>query len=161
MQIDGLPAGIEEDQMRGFLAQFGTVTRLALKRDKFGRSQRRAYVEFDGAEIAEIAAESVDGGLMYGTLVRCRPLAAHAIDSSMFLSNPLKIARLNRKKETAKAKWYDAASVSAFHMSAFNDDAEVKGTVKEGLLKDESCIRDSLKRLGIEYDFGGFEALLK
>ena len=59
--------------MRGFFSQFGDVTNLRLSRSKrTGNSKGYAFVEFADADVARIAAATMDRYLMHG-----KQLVAH------------------------------------------------------------------------------------
>lgn len=68
-----LPHGFYEDQLKGYLSQFGDVTRLRISRNKkTGRSKHYGFVEFDSASVAQIVAETMDNYLLMGHILKCK-----------------------------------------------------------------------------------------
>jgi len=71
--VTHLPHGFYEDQLKGYFAQFGKVTRVRLKRSqRTGRSCGYGYVEFAMPEVAKIASETMNNYLMNGRLVKAK-----------------------------------------------------------------------------------------
>lgn len=67
MYLAHIPHGFYEEEIRGYFAQFGRVTAVRLSRSKkTARSRGYAFIEFEDTEIAQKAAESMDGYLMHG-----------------------------------------------------------------------------------------------
>jgi len=67
LYLGHLPKGFNEEQLKGFFAQYGQVTRLRVSRSpKTARSRGYAYVEFAEKDVAEIAAQSMHKYLMFG-----------------------------------------------------------------------------------------------
>lgn len=88
-----IPHGFFEDEMRGFLSQFGDITRLRMSRskkvgsshsflsffnshDRFdsqtGRSRGYAFIEFASKGVAEIVADVMNNYLLFGRLLVCK-----------------------------------------------------------------------------------------
>lgn len=64
--IQNLPKGFFEDQLKQYFSQYGQVTRYRVARsEKTGGSKGFAYVEFAYPEVAKVAAESMNGYLMF------------------------------------------------------------------------------------------------
>jgi nucleolar protein 15 len=56
-----------EEGLRDFFSQYGDVLRVKLMRSKkTARSKGYCFIEFRDAEVGKIAAESMNGYLMYG-----------------------------------------------------------------------------------------------
>ena len=93
-----IPSGFFEAEIRNFFSQFGKVRRVKLFRSKkTGNSKGYAFVQFENTEIAQVAAEAMDG-YMFGD----RKLVAHVVErekchSGMFL--PYKEKEVLEKKE--------------------------------------------------------------
>lgn len=61
VRLGRLPTGFYEPEIRKFLSQFGTITRLRLARSKrSARSKGYAFVEFKSHDVAEIVAKDMD-----------------------------------------------------------------------------------------------------
>lgn len=57
---------LSQNSSAGFFSQFGVVTRVRVSRNKrTGKSKHYAFVEFYLAEVAAIAAEAMDGYMMF------------------------------------------------------------------------------------------------
>lgn len=68
-----IPHGFYEDQLLGYFNQFGKVTRVRLSRSKkTAKSKGYAFVEFQHPEVADIAAETMNGYLMLGQKLQAR-----------------------------------------------------------------------------------------
>lgn len=64
--IQNLPRGFLEKQLKKYFTQYGRVTRLRLARsERTGGPKGYAYIEFKYPEVAKVAAESMDGYLMF------------------------------------------------------------------------------------------------
>ena len=62
--------------MKKFFTQFGEVTRMRVSRSpKTARSRGYAFVEFVDKEVAKIAADTMNGYIMFGKQVEC-----HVVD---------------------------------------------------------------------------------
>ncbi|KAH0554904.1 ribosome biogenesis protein 15-like [Cotesia glomerata] len=69
--IGHLPHGFYEEQMRVFFSKFGEVTNVRVSRSKVsGKSRGYGFIEFAHAQVAKIAAESMNNYLMFGRLVK-------------------------------------------------------------------------------------------
>jgi len=70
-----LPYGFFEQELLSYFSQFGRVTRLKLVRSKkTGGSRGFGYIEFEDEDVAKIAAETMNGYLMFRCLIKCRLL---------------------------------------------------------------------------------------
>ncbi|CAL8463903.1 g3438 [Coccomyxa elongata] len=66
LYIGHLPHGFYEDQLKGFFTQFGRVTKVRLSRNKkTGKAKHYAFLEFQYPEVAAVAAEAMDGYMMF------------------------------------------------------------------------------------------------
>merc|ERR1712100_976084 len=75
LYIGHVPRGFYEEQMRGYFSQFGEVTRLRLSRNKkTGKSKHYAFVEFKHPEVAQIVAESMNGYLLFESVLKVRTM---------------------------------------------------------------------------------------
>lgn len=71
--VGRIPHGFYEIQMRAFFSQFGDITRLRLSRNRStGASKHYAFIEFASAEVAKIAAETMNGYLMFGHILKSK-----------------------------------------------------------------------------------------
>jgi len=71
--VGHLPYGLEEDGLRGYFSQYGEILNLSLARShKSARSMGYAFIEFKNREVAKIAAENMNGYMLYGKKLDCR-----------------------------------------------------------------------------------------
>lgn len=144
--IGHVPHGFYEDQMRGFLSQFGTVTRLRLSRNKkTGRSKHYAFVEFEARSVAKIVAAAMNGYFLAGRRLVCHVVKKDNVHEKMF-------AGCNRKFRPIPWRMIEKQ-----RHNAPKSEAQQKKVVS-GLLSREKRKRDKLKELGIDYEFPGYSA---
>jgi RNA recognition motif-containing protein len=68
-----------------YFTQFGKVNKVRLSRSKkSGRSRGYAFLEFQSAEVAKIAAEAMDGYLFFGQKLVSRLLKAEEVHEELF-----------------------------------------------------------------------------
>jgi nucleolar protein 15 len=71
--------------MREYFAQFGTITRLRLSRNKkTGRSKHYAFVEFESAEVAQIVADTMDNYLMFNHILKVKTVPSEQVHTELF-----------------------------------------------------------------------------
>ena len=84
--IGHLPYGLGESGLRDYFSQYGPVTRVKVMRSKkTARSKGYGFVEFDDREVAAIAAESMNGYLLYGTFLEVRLLSPEEVHDNLFV----------------------------------------------------------------------------
>lgn len=70
MYIGHLPHGFYEKAIRGFFSQFGTVLRVRVARSKkTSRAKGYGWVQFANDAVAHIAADTMNGYLLFGRLL--------------------------------------------------------------------------------------------
>ena len=70
--VGHLPKGFNEEELKKFFGQFGTVSKLRVSRSKkTGRSKGYAFLEFEDKEVAKIAVGAMDKYLMFGKQIQC------------------------------------------------------------------------------------------
>ena len=144
--IGHVPHGFYEDQMRGFLSQFGTVTRLRLSRNKkTGRSKHYAFVEFEARAVAKIVAAAMNGYFLAGRRLVCHVVKKANVHEKMFNGS-------NRKFRPIPWRLIEKQRFNA------PKNAEQQQKVVGALLSKEKKKRKKLQELGIEYDFPGYAA---
>ncbi|KAK6181466.1 hypothetical protein SNE40_009310 [Patella caerulea] len=118
-----IPHGFYETEMKSFFSQFGRVTRLRLARSKkTGKSKGYAFIEFEDAEVAEIAAETMNNYLMFERLLKCQVITSEKVHPSLFIgsyrsfskpkSTNISIVRHNSTKSPAKEKKLKLKAIS-------------------------------------------------
>jgi len=157
--IGHLPTGFFEPQMREFLAQFGTVTRLRLSRSKKNaHSKGYAFVEFEDEEVAQIVAETMDKYLLFG-----RQLVAHVVDDkkrhpALFRGAGKKMKPLDRKRKALQKLQHNKKRGD----DRKDDDPSaavpaVTRRQQSRRLQKQERKRGVLKGMGISYDFEGWD----
>ncbi|KAJ2777358.1 hypothetical protein H4R18_005189 [Coemansia javaensis] len=145
--IGRIPHGFYEEQMLGYLKQFGAIKRLRLSRNPTtGRSRHYAFVEFAHAEVAKIVAETMDNYLMFDKLLKCKVVPADKVHPRLFA---------DRKKAPARDRGL------RLHKAAHDRQrtpAEV-GKQVDRLVKAERKRRAKLAAAGIDYEYPGYEGL--
>ena len=146
LYIGHIPHGFYEEQMRGFFSQFGAVTRLRLARNKrTGKSKHYAFVEFEHREVAQIVAKAMDGYMMYSKLLVCKALPPEQVHPETFKG---------ANKPFRKIDWAKRERVR--HNAP--KDAATEAARLKGLVGAERKKRRKLAEMGIDYEFGGYEA---
>lgn len=88
IRLSGLPYGFFERELFSYFSQFGVVTRLKLIRSKkTGGSRGYAYVEFEDEDVARIAAETMNGYLMFRSLIKSRVMDRSKVDTEQLFKN--------------------------------------------------------------------------
>ncbi len=83
--IGGLPHGFYEHQLRSYLTQFGPVRNLRISRNpKTGGSRHYGFVEFEEESTAEIVAKTMDAYLLFGNILRCKPVPKSRQHENLF-----------------------------------------------------------------------------
>ncbi|KAK9823917.1 hypothetical protein WJX72_006347 [[Myrmecia] bisecta] len=83
--IGHLPHGFYEDQLLGFFEQFGKLTRVRVSRNKkTGKAKHYAFLEFYSPEVANIAAEAMDGYIMFTQKLQCRVMRESEVHANLF-----------------------------------------------------------------------------
>ncbi len=74
--VGHLPKGFNEKELKKFFEQFGQVPKIRVSRSaKTARSRGYAFLEFEDKEVAEVAAQTMNGYIMFG-----RQLDVHLVE---------------------------------------------------------------------------------
>ncbi|CAF3325650.1 unnamed protein product [Rotaria socialis] len=88
IRLSGLPYGFFERELYSYFSQFGPVTRLKLIRSKkTGGSRGYAYIEFEDEDVARIASETMNGYLMFRSLIKSRIMDRTKVDTEKLFKN--------------------------------------------------------------------------
>jgi nucleolar protein 15 len=102
--IGRLPHGFYETEMKQYLSQFGTVTRMRIARNKrTGHSKHYAFAEFQDAGVAEIVAETMDGYLLFNHVLRCSVVPPERVHANLFLGTGLRF-RMQEQYQNRRGK---------------------------------------------------------
>lgn len=139
-----IPFGFFEEQMRKFFTQFGTVGKLRLARSKkTANSKGYAFIEFLNRDVAEIVADTMDGYMMYGRILKCNVIPPAKVHEELFKGAGKKFKRIPRRKLAADR-----------HNKPKSKEQTIK--VQKKNLAVETRKRKSLAKKGIEYSFPGY-----
>jgi nucleolar protein 15 len=138
MYIGHLPPHFEEHELVQFLKQFGKVLNLRVSRSKkTGNSKGFAFVQMQSPGIAAIVADTLAGYIMFGQ----RRLVCHVVP-------PDKIHKKLFFKQQRVVKEKQATEKALGMMKV----------ITSRLVSREQKKRETLKELGIDYDFPGYAA---
>ncbi|KAK3946139.1 putative RNA-binding protein [Diplogelasinospora grovesii] len=85
MCLTRIPHGFYEHQLWSYFGQFGKINRLRLARNKkTGASKHFAFLEFADANVAEIAAKTMDRYLLFGHILRAKIVPSHQAHPNLF-----------------------------------------------------------------------------
>eukprot|EP01031_Cornospumella_fuschlensis_P024220 gene24220-29290_t len=136
-----VPEGFNEKLMKKFFNQYGEVTRIKLfKSLKTNRSMGYAFVEFESAEVAAIAAESMNGYFLMERKLVSHVVPADKIHKGMFAKPK---AEPSRRRKSANSD--DEDEVPSVDDTNF---ARVAGLHAKSMEKKQAKLAD----LGIEFD---------
>eukprot|EP00566_Odontella_aurita_P019155 CAMPEP_0113584956 /NCGR_PEP_ID=MMETSP0015_2-20120614/33397_1 /TAXON_ID=2838 /ORGANISM="Odontella" /LENGTH=310 /DNA_ID=CAMNT_0000490075 /DNA_START=76 /DNA_END=1005 /DNA_ORIENTATION=+ /assembly_acc=CAM_ASM_000160 len=157
-----IPLEFQEDELRGFLSQFGPVSRLKLSRSpRTGRPRGYAFVEFrgegggagrkgevDAAGVAAAVAETMGGYLIGERRLVCHVLPRSRVHEKLFKGAKSIVAGVKSRSEKNRRE--------------VNGSSKKRGNTAEkitkGLMSRERKRRKKLEEAGIEdYGFEGVE----
>ena len=144
LYIGHVPHGFYEEQMRGYFSQFGEVTRLRLSRNKkTGKSKHYAFVEFKHPEVAQIVAESMNGYLLFESVLKVRLMTDEECHPEIWKGANRKFKQVPWQKKAADV-----------HDRERTAEEQKKRTT--ALKSKERQRRKKIAASGIEYDFPGY-----
>ncbi|EAS03627.1 RNA recognition motif protein (macronuclear) [Tetrahymena thermophila SB210] len=146
--VGHLPYGLLEEQLKTYFEQYGTIVNIKVARSrKTARSKGFAFIQFEQPEVAAIAAKAMNGHMVLGKVLEVHVLQQDQKNPFSFKYGKKQFKFINWKRIFIKQK------------NSEKDPEEVKKGV-EKLLKNEEKKRDNLKKLGIDYEFPGFKAIV-
>ena len=81
-----IPHGFHEHEMRAYFSQFGDLNHVRLSRSKkTGRSKHYAFLEFASAEVAKIAAETMNNYLLFGHILKCSVVPKEQVHPNLWI----------------------------------------------------------------------------
>jgi nucleolar protein 15 len=85
MYLARIPHGFYEHELRSYFGQFGEITKLRVVRNKkTGASKHRAFIEFADAEVADIAARTMDKYLLFGHILTAKVVPPAQVHPNLF-----------------------------------------------------------------------------
>lgn len=144
IRLSGLPHGFFERELFSYFSQFGKVTRLKLIRSKkTGASRGYAYIEFEDEDVARIASETMNGYLMFRSLIKSRLVDRQKLDTEKLFD---KWKRLFRVKTPSQKR----AAFNRKRSEKQIERSQKRRAIK--LLKQQ----EKLAAAGIEYELKDF-----
>lgn len=124
----------------GYFSQFGHVSKVRVSRSKrTAASKGYAFLQFHHPEVAEIAAEAMNGYMMYGQKLQCQVVPSNKQHPALFKGANRKMDK--KPWQSIEAERYNKQRTPAEHQSRLK---KLRGRS----LKRQQLIKDS----GIEYD---------
>jgi nucleolar protein 15 len=149
LYISHLPWGTNEDLIKKYFEQFGSMTRYILPRSRIsGRIKGFAFIEYENIQIANIAAKVMNNFILFDRILKCEVLTDKSKYNTIFKKWKRQFVYHNRYKKFVESR---------------NKKKSVKDvkTAVEFYLEKENKKREKLKSLGINYDFPGFKKALE
>ena len=145
LKLDCIPYGFFERELQQYFTQFGSVLRVRVPRSKkTGNFKGYAYVMFDEPNVAQVAAEAMDGYLMFDHRIKARVVPADRIPD-IIKSGPRLVAQPH------------AGATQRKHCRKMNatrtKEADEKATKKRALSMSKKMAK--LAAMGVEYSLGG------
>lgn len=142
--IGHLPPHCEEQELTAFLKQFGRLAALRVCRSpRTGGSKGYAFARFESPEVAAIVAETLNGHLLFEKRLVSHVLAPEQIHKKLFSSDARQVALAKKKAKSTPAEPKSMKKLEE---------------ISARLVEKEKEKREKLKKLGIYYDFPGYEA---
>ena len=149
LYISHLPWGTNEDLIKKYFEQFGSMLRYILPRSRIsGRIKGFAFIEFESIQIATIAAKTMNNFILFDRILKCEVITDKSKYNTIFKKWKRQFIYHNRYKKFVEQR-NKKKSVK-----------EIK-TAVEFYLEKENKKREKLKSLGINYDFPGFKKALE
>lgn len=148
LYVGHLPTGFEEAGLRSFFSQFGQITRVQVSRSrKTGRSRGYGFIEFKDRDVAQIAADTMHGFILFSKQLVCKVLDPAQVHSKLF---------------AGACKPFTPYPRHADFKKRYNSAQEKEATKQrvEKLVEKEKALKERLKELGIDYDFPGYASYL-
>ncbi len=156
-----IPPAFEEPQILAFMSQFGKITNVKLSRSqRTGNPRGYAFIEFADEEVAAIVANTMSGYFLMGE----RRLVCHIMPKDKIHPELFRGAKENLARS-------QAGLTSSDYLKKLHDaerkkvnapkSEEALNKITKRLLSRERKKRAQLKKLGIDYDFPGYEACVK
>lgn len=141
LYIGHLPHGFYEKQLEGFFSQFGDVKHVKVSRSKkTGNAKHFAFLEFKSPEVAAIAAEAMNGYMLFTQKLVCSVLESSAVHPDLFKGT---------HKKFKKVPW---AKIEAARHNQPRTTAQHAQRVARALSRDQKRSQQ-LKAAGIAYKY--------
>lgn len=142
--IGHLPHGFYEQEMKGFFGQFGAIRNVRLSRSKkSAQSKGYAWVQFRTPDVAPIAAQAMDGYMMFSQKLQVHVVKRADVHPDLFKG----ANRIFKEKD-----WRSMAADE--HNSTYRT-AEQSAERLSRILKRDRRRKKAIKESGINYIYDG------
>lgn len=139
-----IPHGFYEHQIKGYFSQFGDVAKVRVSRSKTtGKAKGYAFLQFESAKVAKIAAEAMHDYLMFGQKLVCKLVPLSEVHPQTFKG-------ANRRFKNIP--WHKIESER--HNKERTDKEENKR--QKRLISKDKKRNKKIADAGIEYEFKGY-----
>lgn len=143
IKLSRIPYGFFEKELLKYFQQFGTVIRVRVPRNKkTANFKGYAYVQFTDSTVAQIAAETMNGYLMFKKIILCQVLKNKEIPKCLTTEG----VTVNRPIKGLTAKR------NALAANKFKSKKKLK-KIQERLVRHIQETNKKLADLGIDYSF--------
>lgn len=138
-----LPESFEEDQITGFLSQFGTIVKCRVSRSrKTGRPRGYGFVQFADAGVANVVAETMSGYFVANRRIVCHVLPKDNVHPKLFHG-------VGKKR----FKVHDRHRVLSERITTNLSTAEGLHRTSGNAMRRDRIKRNKLAAKGIDYDY--------
>eukprot|EP01111_Echinosteliopsis_oligospora_P009351 TRINITY_DN2724_c1_g1_i1.p1 TRINITY_DN2724_c1_g1~~TRINITY_DN2724_c1_g1_i1.p1 ORF type:complete len:218 (-),score=63.12 TRINITY_DN2724_c1_g1_i1:29-682(-) len=135
-----LPFGMEENQLREFLAQFGKIDQVRVSRNRItGKSRGYAFIQFHEPVVAQIVADTLHDYFFGIRRLHCRIVPTEKVHADLFKPIPL-------FKENPRV-----VSHRVFNAKMKDDSEEAVEKRQKNLLTKQKKLAKKLRDLNISY----------
>ena len=144
-----IPHGFYENQIREYFSQFGDVLKVRVSRSKAtAKSKGYAFLQFESAEVAKIAAEAMHDYLMFGQKLVCKIVPLEEVHPHTFKG---------ANQRFKKIPWRQIESERHNKERTKSEEAKRQKRLASKDLKR----RGKIAAAGIDYEFEGYVAKKK
>mmetsp|Transcript_3058 Transcript_3058/g.8908 ORF Transcript_3058/g.8908 Transcript_3058/m.8908 type:complete len:212 (-) Transcript_3058:334-969(-) len=144
LYIGHLPHGFYEKEMKGFFGQFGAVKNVRLSRSrKTAKSKGYAWLQFREPAVAPIAAQAMDGYMMYSQKLQVHVVTKEDVHPELF------------KGANTRFKEKDWRGMAAEVHNATDRTAEQEAARLGRALKRDRARQKAIADSGIDYSYDG------
>lgn len=138
--VGRIPHGFFESEMRRYFGQFGEITRLRLSRNKkTGESKHYGFIEFADAEVAKVAAETMNNYLLFNHMLKVEVIPREKVHDALFVGSNTKFKPV---------PWRKISHALNDAPKTLEQWKKIEEKVNEGLAKKKKKFEEE----GIDYD---------
>lgn len=145
-----LPHGFYDPQIRAYFSQFGTVTKVRVSRNpKTGACRHYAFLEFEDAGVARIAAKAMDGYLLAGKVLKCHIVESAKVKPEMFRGKKWVMKEGKPVLKSPSSKKEKGQTFSSLLISLVMKESlspEERQTLKQEIQRQETLTRSKLDK---------------